>query len=310
MKKLAFGVVLVASLIASALLTATFTPATLPLQQLPPFQPPVAHPPAGMKLLALPAGTMKTSAAFAFRGGRFEDERRYSMGAILILHPGGNLLIDTGFGRNVDQHVKRLLLPMRAMTSYTKGTPVVDQLKKLGIQPRTLKGVVLTHAHWDHVSGLDDLREAPVLLPHSELDFVRSGERVTELVNSFGALNYQPYDFPSGPYLGFEKSRDVFGDGSVVLVAAGGHTPGSVIAFISLPEGKRYALIGDVVWQMEGIDLPTERPWLLRQIVDDDDARVRTVIVRLHMLKKRYPELVIVPAHDARVWASLPAASR
>jgi N-acyl homoserine lactone hydrolase len=98
----------------------------------------------------------------------------------------------------------------------------------------------------------------------------------------------------------------VFGDGSVVMVAAGGHTPGSVIAFIRLSDARRYALVGDVVWQAEGVALPAERPWLLRRMVDVDEHRLRSVIVRLHALKQRDPGLVIVPAHDARVWASLP----
>jgi N-acyl homoserine lactone hydrolase len=45
----------------------------------------------------------------------------------------------------------------------------------------------------------------------------------------------------------------VWGDGSIVLVPAPGHTPGSIVAFIALPTGKRYALIGDLTWQLEGV---------------------------------------------------------
>ena len=36
------------------------------------------------------------------------------------------------------------------------------------------------------------------------------------------------------------------------------------------------------------------------------ETRVRTVVVRLHMLEQRFPELVVVPAHDSRVWDTLP----
>ena len=291
-------------------LTFTFMPAKLPLSALAVGAEPAARPPAGMRLLALPAGSMKSSAGFAFRGGRFEDVRTFAMGGLLVIHPNGKLLFDTGFGRRVAEHVKRLPRPMQLMTRYTPGTPVVDQLKELGIAPHDLKGVILTHAHWDHVSGLEDLPGAKVWLPKSERAFVDSGERASELLRSFGKLDYQVYDFAARPYLGFERSFDVFADGSVVLVHAAGHTPGSVIAFIRLPDGKRYALIGDIAWQSEGISIPTERPWLVRRMVDVDDARVREVLVRLHMLKKRDPALVIVPAHDARVWATLPRAQR
>ncbi len=305
MKRTSIVLLLLVLALAGAL-TFTFMPAKLPLHALAAAAPLAAHPPQSMRLLALPAGSMTSSAGFAFRGGRFEDVRTFAMGGVLVTHPDGKLLFDTGFGRRVDEHVKRLPLPMQLLTRYTRGTPVVEQMAKLGIAPRDLKGVVLTHAHWDHVSGLDDLRGAPVWLPKSEREFVDSGERASELLRSFGKLNYRAYEFAARPYLGFERSFDVFADGSVVLVDAGGHTPGSVIAFIHLPDGKRYALIGDIAWQSEGVSLPTERPWLLRRMVDTDDARVREVLVRLHMLKKRDPALVIVPAHDARVWATLP----
>jgi glyoxylase-like metal-dependent hydrolase (beta-lactamase superfamily II) len=305
--KRALGAILALLCVAGVALALTFTSSTLETSPLPALTPPDARPPAAMKLLALPSGTMRARAGLAFRGGSFAEERTFAMGGILVMHPQGNLLFDAGFGRKLEEHLQALPFPMRAAaSSYTKGTPVIEQLAKLGIQPQTLKGVVLTHAHWDHVSGLDDMRRVPVLLPRAELDFVRSGHRSTTLLRSFGPLDYRVYDFEGGPYLGFEKSHDVFGDGSVVLVAAGGHTPGSVIAFIYLPDGKRYALVGDVVWQAEGIALPAERPWLLRRLVDVDELRLRTVIVRLHALKQRDPALVIVPAHDARVWASLP----
>lgn len=287
-------------------LAVTMMPATLPLVPLPPLAEPVAQPPIGMRMVAIRSGAMLSRAAFAYRGGSFGEERSFAMGGILVQHPRGNLLFDTGFGRNVDDHVRTSPLLMRSLTKYSKGAPVADQLAAAGIDPHRLMGIVLTHAHWDHVSGIDDMRDVPVLVTQKEHDFIRSGDTATALIRGFGPLPYKVYGFPGGPYLGFERSYDMFGDGSVVLVPAGGHTPGSVIAFITLPEGRRYALVGDIVWQREGVEIPAERPWLSRRLADADDEQVRTVVVRLHMLKERFPELVVVPAHDERVWATLP----
>lgn len=287
-------------------LAVTMMPATLPLVPLPPLAEPVAQPPIGMRMVAIRSGAMLSRAAFAYRGGSFGEERSFAMGGILVQHPRGNLLFDTGFGRNVDDHVRTSPLLMRSLTKYSKGAPVADQLAAAGIDPHRLMGIVLTHAHWDHVSGIDDMRDVPVLVTQKEHDFIRSGDGATALIRGFGPLPYKVYGFPGGPYLGFERSYDMFGDGSVVLVPAGGHTPGSVIAFITLPEGRRYALVGDIVWQREGVEIPAERPWLSRRLADADDEQVRTVVVRLHMLKERFPELVVVPAHDERVWATLP----
>jgi len=97
------------------------------------------------------------------------------------------------------------------------------------------------------------------------------------------------------------------GDGSIVVVPAPGHTPGSVIVFVALPSGRRLALVGDLVWQREGIALREERPWLLRSLADADPAGVRENILRMAALAARMPELEIVPAHDARAFAALPA---
>jgi N-acyl homoserine lactone hydrolase len=301
---LALAVLVVAG---AAVLGKTFSAASLPLTPLPPFAPPVARGPEGMTLGAIRTGTTLQNAMVAYRGGSRGDARSFMMGAILVRHPRGDLLFDAGFGRNVDEHIKKANVFIRTLIKYTKGTPAADQLAAAHIDVQKLMGVVLTHSHWDHTSGLEDLRGVPVMVPQKELDFIRSGDVAAELTKSFGDLNYKVFGFPSGPYLGFEESYDVFGDGSVVLVAAGGHTPGSVIAFITLPSGKRYALVGDIVWQREGVEIPAERPWVARKIADKDEERVRTVVVRLHMLKERFPELVIVPAHESRVWDGLPA---
>jgi glyoxylase-like metal-dependent hydrolase (beta-lactamase superfamily II) len=127
----------------------------------------------------------------------------------------------------------------------------------------------------------------------------------SELMRSFGKLNVREYDFPHGPYLGYPHSYDVFDDGSVVLVEAGGHTPGSIIAFITDPQGQKLALIGDLTWQQEGVERPTERPWISRTMVDFDAARVRDGVTHVHRIQRLMPELIVVPAHEPRAWAKL-----
>jgi glyoxylase-like metal-dependent hydrolase (beta-lactamase superfamily II) len=304
--KQVFRLVLVVVLLGLGALGWSFTPARLEVGDIPKVLLPESHPPAGMSLHAIEAGYMVSNAAFAYRGGSFLDSRRFGMGGILVQHPKGTLLFDTGFGSTVDQQFKTIPWLMQVTTHYVKEPTVAAQLAAAHIPLSSITGVVLTHAHWDHVSGLVDLPGVPVWINRAEQDFIRNGGDATALIRSMGALPYKLYAFTSGPYLGFTRSLDVFGDGSVVLVPAPGHTPGSIIAFVNTPDGKRYALVGDLVWQTEGIAIPAERPWISRMLVDWDSEDVRDLIVQMHKLQAAIPGLIIVPAHDRRVWERLP----
>jgi glyoxylase-like metal-dependent hydrolase (beta-lactamase superfamily II) len=207
-------------------------------------------------------------------------------------------------GKNVDEHVKTL--PAMQRTPYSKGTPVVAQLAAGGIKPSDLAGVIPTHAHWDHISGLEDLGSVPVLVSAAGKAFIESKRPDTELLNSFHGVNYKTYEFESGPYLGFPQSHDVWGDGSLVIVPAPAHTPDSVVVFVNLPSGARYALVGDLVWQMEGIDLPAEKPWIMRQVIGENDDQVRRDIGLIRTASKRYPQLHAIPAHDLSAFRLIP----
>jgi len=66
---------------------------------------------------------------------------------------------------------------------------------------------------------------------------------------------------------------------------------------------------GDLTWALEGVELPAERPWLARRLADYDEAEVRRSIIKVYQLMRKYPDLIVVPAHDRRVHdriASLP----
>ena len=206
----------------TAALALTFTPRRLSVPPLADDALPAAHPPAEMTLSALPTGAMHSQAAFAYRGGAWGEARDFGMTAILVRHPRGDLLFDTGFGRALDKQLHAMPWLVKVLARLTKGTPAADQLAAEGYDARRLAGVVLTHAHWDHVSGLPDLPGVPVWVDGAERDFIAGGSRMSTLARSFGALPYRTYSFDGGPYLGFPRSHDVWGDGAVVLVPAPG----------------------------------------------------------------------------------------
>lgn len=292
-------------LAAVAGLALTFTSAKLEVAPVEVRTLPPAAPPADMSISTLPTGTYQTPAALAFRGGSWNDTRHFASTAVLVHHPKGNLLIDTGFGKNVDEHLK--LIPSIQRSPHSKGTPAVDQLASGGIRPGDLAGVIPTHAHWDHISGLDDLRGVPVMVTAAGKRWIDSKAKGTEVVNSFGrGVNFEQYDFEGGPYLGFPRSHDVWGDGSVVIVPAPGHTPDSVVVFVNLPSGTRYALVGDLVWQKEGIEIPTEKPWMLRLLIGENNDEVHKDISIIRSANQKYPQIHAIPAHDVSAFSTIP----
>jgi len=199
-----------------------------------------------MQIFQIPTGVNHRSAAFAYRGGSFFDKREFSMSVVLIRHPKGDLLINAGFGRDVKKHFNLMPSYFKMTTDFDPGISAAEQLNKFGYNQDSLKGIMLTHAHWDHISGIPDFKNTPVMVSENELKFINGNNKFSALARSFTNAKYISYSFQQKPYLGFSLSYDFYGDGSIVIVPAPGHAPGSVIIFITLPTSKRYAMIGDL----------------------------------------------------------------
>lgn len=291
--------------IAMVPLALSFAPAKLELPSVDVGDLPLASPPPDMSISALPTGTYQALAALMYRGGSWTDTRHLAATAVLVRHPKGNLLIDAGFGRNIDEHMK--LIPSIQRSAHQNGIPAADQLAAGGISVSNLAAVIPTHTHWDHISGLDDLRGVPVMETDAGRRWIGSRPTGTEVINSLRDVNYTHYDFEGGPYLGFPRSHDVWGDGSVVIVQAPAHTPDSVAVFVNVPSGTRYAFIGDLVFQSEGIRIPAEKPWMLRRLIGENNAQVHKGIALIRSAIRKFPQIHAIPAHDNAAFGELPS---
>ena len=171
-KNKGFYVATAALLVALVLFLHTFSPSPLPMPK--PYAGPLpsATPPKEIAVYSLVAGVNHRVAAFGYRGGSLFERRDFSMAGALVKHPKGDMLIDTGFGRDIDKQFRTLPWTVRAITFYSLWQPAADQLRDLGYDPKSLHAILLTHSHWDHVSGLPDFPGVPVWVTPQEHAFI------------------------------------------------------------------------------------------------------------------------------------------
>lgn len=230
--------------------------------------------------------------------------------AIYIRHPKGDLLYDSGLGERTVAALEEQPWLDRQLLSVKDVSSVKAQLTEVNLPLDQIKGIIPSHLHWDHTGGLPDLAGIPVWGQAAGIEYaLNKGDEPAFLkAHLVPEILWQPIELSETPYMGFQRSMDIYQDGSLVLVGLEGHTPGQLGLFINLPDGRRYFFIGDTTWTMTGVEDNLPRPalaqWLLK--VDHNLEKNNQHINRIHQLHKQYPELVIVPAHDQFVVKTLP----
>ncbi len=258
-----------------------------------------------LSLALLHTGDQVSLDAFAYQGGSWTASRVFVHSAVLVRHPRGDLLFDTGLGREVGAQVKQdMPAYLRPVMKYTAREPAVEQLRNNGIDPAGISRVYVSHLHWDHASGIEDFPQARILTAREEQEAAQDpGQADVYLASQFDAdtVRWEVVEFIEKPYMGFERSHDVFGDGSVVMVPMFGHTPGSMGMFVNLRDGRRFLFSGDTTWALEGFTRPAGKFFVASRLVDYDPGATRREIARVHQLMQFFPKLIVVPAHDFEV---------
>lgn len=255
------------------------------------------------------SGSLKVREGLVYSGGSFTTEVDTVFSAILVKHGDEYLLFDTGLGERIAAQYEQDM-PRLQRLLFKRPEPSVSaksQLAAAGVPP--VAKIILSHSHWDHASGITDFPGTPVLVAQEELDVIRkpSGAIGAPWPSQVGdaGIRWQAIPFEARPYEGFERSFDLYRDGKVVLVAMGGHTPGSVGLFLTVDSGKRYFFVGDVVWSAGALKDGSPKFWLARRRVDHDVDATQRAIERIRTAMKNIPGLTVVPAHDGPVQNAL-----
>lgn len=189
-----------------------------------------------------------------------DDERLWlPVSAYLIEHPKGLVLLDTGWNRAMSphghydakaqkRHLGRLLYRVNQGV-VPEGKTALEQLDAMGAKPNDLDVVLASHLDCDHVSGLAGFADAKrILVSEDELKGDSGPNPIlrTRFKKSWWEdvpLELFEYDQSgSGP---FGRSFDLFGDGSIELVAIPGHSPGLFSTVVRGEGGRFVNLVSD-----------------------------------------------------------------
>ncbi len=240
----------------------------------------------------------------AVRGAFSLAPRVISHSAVLIRHPKGTFLYDTGLASDIYLSLQnQSFLFKNTLGKFTFEQSIASHLHNLSMKPRDLDFVLLSHLHWDHVSGIPDLPGVPLRINRVEYDAAQLGL----LDNNHGLVRTLMSDNPidlfecQGPeYDSFNSSHDLFGDGSITLIPLPGHTAGNTGMLIRRANGSPLFLLGDAAWVAENFLRPaTMYPFIWNGVTSDDATACQTLI-DLHSFSHRHPEIPLIAMHDAQ----------
>jgi N-acyl homoserine lactone hydrolase len=245
-----------------------------------------AQPAAEVTLTHLNCGTSRgpqdpntrLSDTYAYKGLKIE----LAYNCYLIRHGDEYLMWDTG-------------QPMTAGAVAPKMS-LTDLLAQLKLQPGQIKYVGISHYHADHTGQLPSFPAATLLIGQGDWDVLTS-PKPAALAD---AASFAHWISGGGKVEPVPQDKDVFGDGTVIMLNTPGHTPGHHALLVKLRETGTVLLSGDVTHFRENYESDG--------VPNFDTGRAAT-LASLDRVKKIAANLkaTVIIQHDPRDEAKLPA---
>jgi glyoxylase-like metal-dependent hydrolase (beta-lactamase superfamily II) len=268
---------------------------------------------AAVECHILNTGYCLASEHLLLRGGRRQQIACHSLVALLRHPREGWLLWDTGYAPRMLEltahwpaSLYRRLTPLYIRAELA----VVRQIAHFGLAPEDIHHILISHFHADHLCGLLDFPSARFVAARSAYEHVAGRQGFAALRWAFlpGLL---PADFsaratlldaPTGDSLaGLGSTQDLFGDGSLRLVALPGHARGQMGLLARTGRGE-VLLAADSAWLSRSI-YEQRPPGRLTNLIVDEPRAVRTTISHLHAFAQARPDVRIIPTHCPEAFA-------
>lgn len=227
------------------------------------------------------------------------DERnriQLGMRVVLIEHPSGLVLIDTGAGNKEDRKFKDIYGVENEGASGR--TSLEDGLSQLGVSTNDISIVINTHLHFDHAGGntyVDDAGELKVTFPKARYIVKRGEYEYATHPNERTAASYFERNFM--PVVKDSKFEFVVPENEIVkgvrVVPTPGHTPFHQSVLIE-SEGERAFYLADMLPTSAHIPLP----WIMGYDVEP----LVTLETKRRILRQAEDEnWLLIFEHDATV---------
>lgn len=174
------------------------------------------------------------------------EEVPLSVASFLVVHPRGVLMWDAGavadHERSGGLGYEQRLVRRDKQERFVKLAPTLtSQLASAGYKPSDVTHLALSHYHWDHTADANLFAGSQWLVPKLEHDKMFAAEPP-------GGTRPETYTALKNARTTLITTRehDVFGDGTVVIRQASGHTEGHSVLYVKLAKTGPVVLSGDL----------------------------------------------------------------
>lgn len=174
------------------------------------------------------------------------QSKRLTDSCYLIQHGDIYMLWDTG----LPEALKGAAIDDKAAMSPTVTATIKEQLAQLGVKPEQISLIGISHYHFDHIGQAAGFPNAKLMIGKGDWDSLTS-DPVPSGVNP---APLEHWIKEGGEVEVVIKDKDIFGDGSVVMLDMPGHTPGHHSLQVRLAKSGMYLLTGDLAHFHENYD--------------------------------------------------------